>query len=703
MKENKYKKTKDYSYDNSPSINITNYNDKNLKNKQAIKAKKKNIDYILYSQRNDIKEKKSLNNMSLFKLITGNECLDINQDLLNKQKQLKELEKQIKNTTKRPTINESNDNYISSNDISKISSHDISKNKIDELNFLIKEDNNSKVINNKNNIKDNNLINKYVNSNKENINYSNYNNYILYKKEIIEEDKNNKNLNLKTFTQNIKNNNPDNNYIMNDLKEVKKEKENENKKENNINYIEEKIFDENFKENNNNINNKDNNKDNNNSNNKDTELIYLRKITDLQKKINNQLIENKKLKEDKEKLSNDLIKIKKELNDKNNLYNKLKTEHTLLNKKYDILLKNQNAVIAGKEKQKQDEIEELKSKIDNLNVEIKAKEEKYNNDMSQLKQMLDNLKIIHEQLKDQYDLALLKMNTVNQENFTLKRELYFFQSNINNNINNSNNYNKNNNNSNYEQKEDSQKNINENKNDFDDDIQKKEENAEKKNCQEHQSHKKNNNLTINIDNSNDKEKKKNNELNKTNDNEEINKTITKSYRKFITSSNQNDSSGVSALLNNDITDNQTNTYIKETLSIVSNKDNFMKKDNNKIKNKYINNENKNKGIERNKSYEEKIKMIIYENNEENIIKRNKMNSINILTEENIIYNRKIKEIENNLINMQKQREIYIEQYNKIPEQPKTRNDLNEKRKLKKLIEELTTEINKLTNKEEKNK
>ena len=50
--------------------------------------------------------------------------------------------------------------------------------------------------------------------------------------------------------------------------------------------------------------------------------------------------------------------------------------------------------------------------------------------------------------------------------------------------------------------------------------------------------------------------------------------------------------------------------------------------------------------------------------------------------------------------MQKQKAVYIEQYNKIPEQPKTKNDLNNKRKLTKLIDELTTNINKYKIKED---
>ena len=77
---------------------------------------------------------------------------------------------------------------------------------------------------------------------------------------------------------------------------------------------------------------------------------------------------------------------------------------------------------------------------------MKNKEMKSKIEVGQLKQMIENLKILHEQMKDQYDLLILKLNTVNQENFSLKRELYFYQ-NTQNNPNS--NFNSNNNNINY--------------------------------------------------------------------------------------------------------------------------------------------------------------------------------------------------------------------------------------------------------------
>ncbi len=43
--------------------------------------------------------------------------------------------------------------------------------------------------------------------------------------------------------------------------------------------------------------------------------------------------------------------------------------------------------------------------------------------------------------------------------------------------------------------------------------------------------------------------------------------------------------------------------------------------------------------------------------------------------------------------MQKQRDIYLDQYDKLPEHPKKQKDFNEKRELKKLIDDLNMNIN----------
>ena len=421
--------------------NSSNYTNNN------INENSNNIDYIYLSQENDEKEKYDLNNIYLFKYITDNECIDMNEDLLNKQKQLKELEKQIKKTTKKSKFNNIiinknpktnynyiKDNYILCNDINTLShdSEKIEQNKIEELNYIIKEPNEEICINPDilntvnfeiNNNQDKNLINKLLNNN----NNKQNNNHIRYEKESIsiEEDKNN--IFSPCNNYNYTNNGMIDIYcykkqnINYNLKSNHKNNKNNNEKQN-IN-----IMNENIKDNNNNNINSKKSKD------EDIELIYLKRLSDLQKENNNHLIENKKLREDIVELDKELKMTKKELKEKIDLYDKIKFEYDLLNQKYENILNNQNKIISEKEKQMQDEIERLKSVIDNLNVEIKTKEDKLKNDINQLKQMLDNFKIIHEQLKDQYDLVMLKMNTVNQENYTLKRELYFYQNNTNNN------------------------------------------------------------------------------------------------------------------------------------------------------------------------------------------------------------------------------------------------------------------------------
>ena len=148
--------------------------------------------------------------------------------------------------------------------------------------------------------------------------------------------------------------------------------------------------------------------------------------------------------------------------------------------------------------------------------------------------MLDNLKILHEQMKDQYDLLILKMNTINQENFSLKRELYFYQNNSNNNLSNNSNYNSNNNNNN---------NI----------LSVNEKNKFENEYEETKSFKSNyNNMKIDIENNNNqynlkkinKDRIENNKINYNNENDEIIPIITNSHRKFVGNINQNDSSGV---------------------------------------------------------------------------------------------------------------------------------------------------------------
>ena len=53
----------------------------------------------------------------------------------------------------------------------------------------------------------------------------------------------------------------------------------------------------------------------------------------------------------------------------------------------------------------------------------------------------------------------------------------------------------------------------------------------------------------------------------------------------------------------------------------------------------------------------------------------------------------MEEIGKTLIKLQKQRNIYLDQYDKLPEHPKKQKDLNDKRELKKLIDDLNADIN----------
>ena len=155
------------------------------------------------------------------------------------------------------------------------------------------------------------------------------------------------------------------------------------------------------------------------------------------------------------------------------------------------------------------------------------------------------------------------------------------------------------------------------------------------------------------------------------------------------------SSGVSALLKNYINETQSNNKRKnenekDNIPIITlTKDNYNKnncsnllnyKESNKINN--LNEKNKN---------------TIY--TKYNDIYGNLKGRIDRTKSAGKIENKKMKEIERNIINMEKQRNAYIEQYEKLPEFPKTKKDLNDKRKLKKLIDELTTNINIYTNHE----
>ena len=172
-------------------------------------------------------------------------------------------------------------------------------------------------------------------------------------------------------------------------------------------------------------------------------------------------------------------------------------------------------------------------------------------------------------------------------------------------------------------------------------------------------------------------------------------TITTSHRKFIANINQNDSSGVSALLKHYINETQSNNKRnnkneKDNVPIIAlSKENYNKNKYSKLLNyKESNNIN---------NINEKNNNTIY--TKYNDIYANPKGRIDRTKSAGKIENKKIKEIERNIINMEKERNAYIEQYEKLPEFPKTKKELNDKRKLKKLIDELATNINIYTNNE----
>ena len=757
----------------------------------------------------------NINNINLFQIIDDNNCFDINTDLLNKQKQLREIEKQIKKSVKKPKISNINNNKISknnyninsdlnnnnkkinfgnnngsiddkknnniaeniniNNNISNLENsnkNEYSHNYIEENNeeIMINPEmlnhNNSSFTQNKSN--DNNL-NKYKINNEKLIN-NNINNYIRYEKDYVEEDKSDIFGNYNYYEeQNMKNpkiNNQNSYSNNNNRKDNKPNQKNKADLYSNNNNINVNINDHDHDNDNdescdNNQYNENNNNISHNNKNEDMEMTYLMKLSNLKKENNNQIQENKQLKEEIENLNNELKNTKKELIDSKTLYDEMNLEYELLNKKYENLMNNQNKLIIEKENQMQNEIDELKSVIDQLNAEIKTKDEKSKNDINQLKQMLDSLKIIHEQLKDQYDLLILKMNTVNQENFSLKRELYFYQNNLNNSINF---INKNNNKTKISNKTLGYSISSNSELPNFDNNNKKEEISKEENIDQNNNITKNKSINNNLNQSNDFEirennsnKAKNGKLNseiknyenslkksEEKDNKEIIRTITTSHRKFIANINQNDSSGVSALLKNNISDIQinNNNYKNKRLKTpiisltkennttdkysqfvnykekINNNNNIENSDISNLKNENtnnINNVNHNKSdalkfvnentnsiytkysqgrkgrITRTKSVD-KINNIFYQNDELNNNFNNKDDIDDFRPQKSQMNDKRIKEMEKTLNNLEKQRNIYLSAYNKLPENPKTQKELNEKRKLKRLIDEFNTNI-----------
>ena len=601
---------------------------------------------------------------------------------------------------------------------------------------------------------------------------SNYNNKNIYsKRKIISSQQNNYSKNL--TSEEYESNNEKEDEINQTNDKIDKKKENNeltllninNKKVKEKNNMNPDINNINI---NNNINNNyinekpdiDSKNINNSNKNKksieDMELTYLTKLSKLKNENSDLLLENNKLKEEKEELKNIIQNMKKEVIDNKALYNEINFEYDLLNKKYENLLKKKNEINNindEKEKKLQKKIDELNIKINYLNAEIENKDIKSKNEISQLKQMLENLKIIHEQMKDQYDLLILKMNVINQENFSLKRELYFYQNSSNNNTNNNPNNNRNinnnkiiNNNFNTNEKEYQEKNVNININM--NNIPKQKINTMKIDIENNNNTNDTNQFGFKKINLLNKEKTERNEIkskynsmainndkNKNNDDEYYN-TINNSHRKFIRNINQNDSSGVSALLKNNHISNIFEKKIKreKTPILIVDKNKLTKHksiNTNNLNDKEINlndntynninidqyknediiktneynyyrsttkaniNSNKKGKISRTKSIDNKIN----ENN--NYIKiKNKNNQMALFpSESNLKIEKKLEDITKVLIQLQKKRDIYLDQYDKLPEHPKKQKDLFDKRETKKIIDELNTAINEYKMKE----
>ena len=80
--------------------------------------------------------------------------------------------------------------------------------------------------------------------------------------------------------------------------------------------------------------------------------------------------------------------------------------------------------------------------------------------------------------------------------------------------------------------------------------------------------------------------------------------------------------------------------------------------------------------------------------------KNKNNQMSLFpSESNLKIERQLEEIEKILIQLQKKRDIYLDEYDKLPEHPKKQKELIEKRETKKIIDELNIAINEYKMKE----
>ena len=411
--------------------------------------------------------------------------------------------------------------------------------------------------------------------------------------------------------------------------------------------------------------------------NEDIELTYLTKLSNLKNENNVLITENNKLKDKIEELNNIIDEKKKEIIESKALYDEINFEFDILNKKYENLMKkkgdntNEKKILELKIKLKEqtDKNEELKN-------EIERKDTKSRNEINKLNQMMENLKLINEQMKQEYELLILKVKRLNQENFSLKKELFFYQNNnINPNLTDNN-------------IRDIQRNN----------FQKEDKIDKIHNMKQYNFKKIANDKVYNNKNYNNKNIE---------DNEIITHTITNSHRKFIKNISQNDSSGVSTLLNIDINNqpsynNKTkiSTKNKYDLNDTYNKE-FIKNNHN---NSYLINDNVD-NVDINKTYQNqkrfdkrgkimRLKSIDNSNERMNYYEeKNFIDKRQSKLDNNFKTEKQIDNIEKELIKLQKQRNIYLNEFDKLPEHPKKQRDLNERKELKKLIEDLDNNIN----------
>lgn len=156
----------------------------------------------------------------------------------------------------------------------------------------------------------------------------------------------------------------------------------------------------------------------------DIEMSYLNKLSKLKGENEKYIQEIKSLKDQIE------IKNKNEINNKSKIED-LNFEYEILEKKYNDL----KVKFMSKENEERD--------LNDIKCELKKKEEKCNEYMSQNEKLQNEInelkkennenkcalreaKVNYESIKNQYDLLILKTQTLTDENFSLKRELLLY-------------------------------------------------------------------------------------------------------------------------------------------------------------------------------------------------------------------------------------------------------------------------------------